>query len=101
MALTTHDAKIIIGMVNRGDDQHDVAAWFGVNQGRIADALAGKYDTHEAAPAADLPPKGPPGMKGRRLRGKTIKAIAALESGDSVAALALLKEGLADFNKNE
>lgn len=101
MALSSNDAKIIVGMANRGDDHHDIAAWFGINQGRIAEALAGKYGTPSAAPPDELPPKGPTGMKGRRLRGKTIKAIAALESGDSATALALLKEGLADFNKNE
>lgn len=101
MALSSNDAKIIIGMVNRGDDQHDVAAWFGVNQGRVADALDGKYGTTTAAPATELPPKGAPGMKGRRLRGKVTKAVAALESGDGATALSLLKDGLADFNKNE
>lgn len=101
MALSTHDAKIIIGMVKRGDDQHNVAAWFGENQGRVADALQGKYGTTEAAPAADLPPSGPPGMKGRRLRSKVNKAIEALEGGDAATALALLKEGIANFNKNE
>lgn len=101
MALSSNDAKIIIGMVARGDDQHDVAAWFGVNQGRVADALDGKYGTTAAAPSADLPPKGAPGMKGRRLRGKVTKAIAAIEAGDSPTALALLKEGIADFNKHE
>ncbi len=101
MALSSNDAKIIIGMVNRGDDQHDVAAWFGVNQGRVADALDGKYGTTAAAPAEELPPKGAPGLKGRRLRWKVNKAIAALESGDGASALSLLKDGLADFNKNE
>lgn len=101
MVLSAKDAEVIIGMVARGDDQHDVAAWFGVNQGRVADALAGKYSTTKAAPAADLPPSGPPGLKGRRLRFKVGKAIEALEAGKGVEAAALLKEGLANFNKNE
>jgi hypothetical protein len=28
------DIPIIIGMVNRGDRRHDIAAWFGLNQGK-------------------------------------------------------------------
>ncbi|WP_143531744.1 hypothetical protein [Xaviernesmea oryzae] len=101
MALSTHDAKIVIGMVARGDDQHNVAAWFGENPGRVAEALQGKYGTTEAAPSSELPPSGPPGMKGRRLRFKVNKAIEALEAGDSSTALSLLREGIANFNKNE
>ena len=101
MTLSTNDAKIIIGMVARGDDQHHVAAWFGENQGRVADALAGKYGTKEAAPKDQLPPSGAPGLKGRRLRYKVNKAIEALEGGDSGTALSLLKEGIENFNRNE
>ncbi|MBD9387828.1 hypothetical protein IB237_11635 [Agrobacterium sp. AGB01] len=101
MVVSSNDAKIMIGMVARGDDQHNVAAWFGENQGRVADALSGKYGTTDAAPKNELPPSGPPGMKGRRLRYKAIKAIEALEAGDSTTALSLLKEGIENFNKNE
>jgi hypothetical protein len=101
MALSSHDAKIIIGMVARGDPQHDVAAWFGENQGRVADALAGAYGTNEAAPQAELPPSGAPGMKGRRLRSKVMTAIKALDADDTAGALGFLKAGIADFNKNE
>jgi hypothetical protein len=58
-----------MGMVARGDRDHDIAAWFGVNQGRIAEVKDGsKFGTVAAATAADLPPKGVPGIKGRRLR---------------------------------
>jgi len=35
--LTPADASIIKGMIARGDRHHDIAAWFGVNQGRIAE----------------------------------------------------------------
>jgi len=100
-AISHRDASIMIGMVARGDDQHDIAAWFGVNQGRIADALAGKYGTTTAAAASDLPPKGPPGLKGRRLRGKVNKALEALQSGNNAEATKLLTEGLNDYNRNE
>ena len=31
--LTDQDAAIVKGMLARGDRQHDIAAWFGVNGG--------------------------------------------------------------------
>jgi hypothetical protein len=59
ISLTNHDASIALGMEARGDRDHDIAAWFGVNQGRIAEvkqgshgsfleAAAKRYDTNEA-----------------------------------------------------
>lgn len=101
MAMTIHDAKIAIGMLARGDNQHDVAAWFGENQARIVEASQGKYGTTEAAPTSELPPKGPPGIKGRRLHAFVEKAIKALEAGDSAAALQNLRDGMDRYNKSE
>jgi hypothetical protein len=47
-------------MVNRGDRHHDIAAWFGVNQGRIAEVIAGDlFPNAPLAPANELPPPGP------------------------------------------
>ena len=66
-------------MVERGDRHHDVAAWFGVNQGRIAEVLAD--DLHPgcpAAPANDLPPPGPY-TSGR----SALRAITALEEAQA------------------
>ena len=68
MALTNRDAAIVLGMVARGDKRHDIAAWFGENQARIAEIEQGSHGSIAAAPAAELPPKGAPGPKGRRLR---------------------------------
>ena len=101
MSMTINDAKIAIGMIARGDKQHDVAAWFGENQARIAEAVAGQFGTSEAAPASDLPPKGSPGIKGRRLHAFVEKAVTALEKGDSAAALEALRAGLDRYNKAE
>ncbi|WP_100674234.1 hypothetical protein [Sinorhizobium meliloti] len=101
MALTNRDASIILGMVARGDKRHDIAAWYGENQARIAEVEQGDYGNLTAASAGDLPPKGAPGPKGRRLRSKVVKAVEALESSDSATALKLLKDGLADFAKHE
>ena len=37
---TPADAALIRGMIERGDRHHDIAAFFGVNQGRIAEESA-------------------------------------------------------------
>jgi hypothetical protein len=58
--LSEADASLVKGMVRRGDRHHDIAAWFGVNQGRIAEVIGG--DLHpNARPthANQLPPPGP------------------------------------------
>ncbi len=53
-------AALIKGMAGRGDRHHDIAAWFGLNQGRIAEVLNGdKYPNAPVAPAEQLPPPGP------------------------------------------
>ncbi|MGD9714746.1 MAG: hypothetical protein AB7V46_22200 [Thermomicrobiales bacterium] len=100
-SLTTSDARIVNGMVARGDRDHDIAAWFGVNQGRIAEVKNGDYGTKEAAPSEQLPPKGPPGVKGRRLRAVVQKAINALANGDRDAALGALTEGAGKYDAND
>ncbi len=53
-------AALIKGMAGRGDRHHDIAAWFGLNQGRIAEVLAGdKFRNAPVAPAEQLPRPGP------------------------------------------
>ena len=37
--VTAADIPVIVGMINRGDRRHDIAAWFGLNQGRIKNTL--------------------------------------------------------------
>jgi hypothetical protein len=101
MTMTTHDAKVAIGMLARGDNQHDVAAWFGENQARIVEASQGKYGTTEAAPASELPPKGPPGIKGRRLHAFVEKALVALKAGNTPGAIEQLEAGIERYNISE
>ena len=58
--LDEQDAGIAKAMLKRGDRQHDIAAWFGVNAGRIAEIATGRRFRH--VPPADrgnLPPPGP------------------------------------------
>ena len=57
--LTDKDAATVKGMLARGDRQHDIAAWFGVNAGRIAGVANGKTHQSIKAKIRDLPPKGP------------------------------------------
>ena len=60
LALTKQDAALIRGMIARGDRHHDIAAFFGVNQGRIAEVREGsRFPGIHPADADDLPPKGP------------------------------------------
>ena len=58
--LSPADAALIKGMLNRGDRQHDIAAWFGVNGGRIAEIVTGaKFGEVAAASFEILPAPGP------------------------------------------
>ena len=41
MALTDEEIAIVKGMIVRGDRQHDIAAYFGVNGGRIGEISKG------------------------------------------------------------
>jgi hypothetical protein len=59
ITLTASDAAVVKAMLARGDRQHDVAAWFGVNGGRIADIATGKTFAWVKAATGPLPPVGP------------------------------------------
>jgi hypothetical protein len=61
MSFTYRETQIVKGMLQCGDKQHDIAAYFGVNGGRIAEVSTGKgdYPTAPAAPIEKLPPPGP------------------------------------------
>ena len=61
MAFTYRETQIVKGMLARGDKQHDIAAYFGVNGGRIGEVSSGNCDYPEAPalPESELPPSGP------------------------------------------
>lgn len=93
ISLTSADAAIVKGMLARGDRQHDIAAWFGVNAGRIADIATQKTFTEVTPASTDkLPPPGPY-LAGREAQ----NALSSLEkvAEDINAALALVRD-----NKN-
>ena len=58
--LSERDAAIVKAMLARGDRQHDIAAWFGVNGGRIGE-IASRQAFRSVQPhdGANLPPRGP------------------------------------------
>jgi len=57
---------MVKAMLQRGDRHHDIAAWFGVNQGRIAEVKGGElFPDVGPAPSEDLPPQRSPGRIAR------------------------------------
>lgn len=99
--LTKADAAIVLAMQARGDRDHDIAAWFGVNQGRVAEVKDGKFGSVAPAPASSLPPTGAPGVKGKKLRESVGKALAALAAGKVEVAKSELQMAEARYDANE
>ena len=97
------DVPLILGMVARGDRRHDIAAWFGLNQGRIKEVEDGKHGTPSMAAASSLPPSGSPGPKARALRRAIRRAYLSLQKSppDTSAAMQELKKATDQFDKNE
>lgn len=59
MAITLYDAPIVKLLLRKGLKQHDIAAHFKDNQGRVSEINTGKRFAH--IPSADhLPPDFPP-----------------------------------------
>jgi hypothetical protein len=89
--LSSADAAIVKGMIKRGDRQHDIAAWFGVNGGRIGEISNGdKFEWVDAAPLDQLPEPGPY-LSGRSAQ----KAIEALEKAKEA-----LLEAISDIDQS-
>ena len=57
--LTREDAALIKGMLYRGDRQHDIASWFGVNGGRVAEISSRTKFADVLMQSDRLPPPGP------------------------------------------
>jgi hypothetical protein len=86
IVLSEEDAAIVKGMLARGDRQHDIAAWFGVNGGRIAEIATGqRFRKVATAPPEQLPEPGPylSGREAAQLRDALTKARAALDVAES------------------
>lgn len=60
LTITERDAALIRGMIERGDRHHDIAAFFGLNQGRIAEVKdETRFPGVPPASPEELPPRGP------------------------------------------
>jgi hypothetical protein len=59
-----------------------------------------KFGEVAAAPATQLPPKGAPGIKGRRLRHFAQLALDTFRS-DQETALQILRSSIAEFDQND
>lgn len=60
MTLQDREIAVVKGMLLRGDRQHDIASYFGINGGRIAEIAKGARGSGIGpAPAEDLPAPGP------------------------------------------
>jgi hypothetical protein len=90
VSLTEADAAIAKGMLARGDRQHDIAAWFGVNGGRVAELASGKaYWWVLPAPVNHmLPPPGP--YPSGREAAAALQALAAAEAALAAARRAVI-----------
>lgn len=103
--LSHRETQIVRGMLRRGDRQHDIAAYFGVNGGRIGEVATLKDAYPNAQPLEEnqLPPAGPYITKYAlesviRTLNEAIEAIEMAEVEEEIsnvrAALILAKESL-------
>lgn len=75
MSFNNGEIAVVKGMIARGDRQSDIAAYFGVNGGRISEINTEKYGADVKAALHDhLPPPGPYFASGR----STIRATETL-----------------------
>jgi hypothetical protein len=101
LSVNKKDLPIILGMVVRGDRRHDIAAWFGLNQGRIKEVEDGQHGTAAPAPLSELPPSGSPGPRATELRRLAQAVYGLLESDDVDEAKSLLASAIEEFDKND
>jgi hypothetical protein len=96
VALNDQEIAIVKGMIARGDRQHDIAAYFGENGGRIGEINTGKRgELVDAAPPHQLPPAGPY-MAGRSALRARETLIALRELIDEAIGEIDLYEGAAE-----
>lgn len=101
ITITVSDVPVIKGMVARGDRRHDIAAWFGLNQGRIKEVEDGDHGSPPAAASVHLPPSGSPGPRAQQLRASLDGSVSALKSGDAATALMIIQAALKHFDRNQ
>lgn len=95
--LTKAEAAIVKGMLIRGDRQHEVASWFGVNGGRVGEISKG-HKFFDVFPQTDNLPRPGPYMSGkasdmlvgecRRLGSKVRRLLSDCSLGPDVMSIA-------------
>lgn len=91
------DVPLILGMIERGDRKHDIAAWFGLNQGRIKEVEDGDHGTPPLT-LTGLPPSGSPGPRAWDLRRALDKVTNLLKMKDYSEAEKHLAEAIMQFD---
>jgi len=90
-------------MLARNDRKHDIAAWFGLNQGRIKEVADGDYGTAPAANPSALPPSGSPGPRAKVLRAEAKRVLKLLEKQTptgTAEAIEKLKNAITEFDED-
>jgi hypothetical protein len=61
VSFSYRETQVVNGMLLRGDRQHDIAAYFGRNAGRVAEVATGDcaFPNAPPLPPDQLPPPGP------------------------------------------
>lgn len=91
---------VIFAMLNCGDRKHDIAAWFGLNQGRVKGVEDGQYGKASPAPMSKLPPSGSPGPRALEIRDAVDEIRKLIKAGDADAAIKRIDAARTEFDKN-
>lgn len=105
MAFTYWETQIVRGMLDRGDKQQDIAAYFGENSARVNEVYkrTSAYPNAPALPVTELPPPGPylskyPMTAVFAALEDALKAIdiadSSIDDDDAKAGLALAREAI-------
>lgn len=78
--LNATDAALVKGMINRGDRQHDIAAYFAVNGGRIGETSTGAKFASVTPAKGGLPPAAPYLVLDASLRNEAISLRSDLKA---------------------
>ena len=95
--LTDTDASVVKGMIDRGDKNETIAAFFGVNQRAVSHIRSGKkFPSATSAKSESLPPPGPYGIDPIYIRFyQTVARVNALwERREMAQAKGLLEAAL-------
>lgn len=93
------DVPVILAMLARDDRNHDVAAWFGLNQGRIKEVKDGQHGTPPLASSKSLPPSGSPGPKALALKAAIEASLKLSNAGKHSEAQSALTDALTEYGK--